>query len=191
MSPLGTSRCPLMLRFMLALENFGPTALRGGDASGTSQRACEGYSSVATWNGAFNSVVVSLAVVTTDLSVPLAGSTVRIVLVGLAAEAPRQFLGDAPASRPRPHLLPDTRGLDAGATPQHDEVVEQVRALPHHASIVVLDCFQGNLASLFNDLLRDLACAGLKQLESAWIARRRYFAERNVDGYLLLSAALG
>src|ERR1700730_11582029 len=142
---------------------------------------CASSRTAPTWNGAFNSVVVSLAAVTTDLSVPLAGSTIQIVLVGLAAEALRQFLGDAEDRRSRLHLLPDTRGLDAGAAPQHDEVVEQVRALPHHASIVVLDCFRGTLASLFNDLLRDLACAGLKQLESAWIARRRYLAERNIE----------
>src|SRR3984893_18803697 len=100
---------------------------------------CASSRTAPTWNGAFNSVVVSLAAVTTDLSVPLAGSTVRIVLVGLAAEALRQFLGDAQGRRPRLHLLPDTRGLDAGATPQHDEVVEQVRALPHHAALVVRD----------------------------------------------------
>ncbi len=60
-------------------------------------------------------------------------------------------------------------------------MIEQVRALPHHAASVVFDRFERNLAGLFNDLLRYLARSGFEQLKRPGIARRRYLAERDIE----------
>jgi hypothetical protein len=91
-----------------------------------------------------------------------------------------QLLGDAERIGSTLHFVPDPARIDARAAPEHDEVVKDVRAFPNDANRPMLDCSEGHLCGLFDDLLRDLAGSGGQQPSGARMAFGRHLIEGTV-----------
>src|ERR1700736_6048912 len=64
-----------------------------------------------------------------------------------------QLFGNAECVGAGAHLHPHVRWIDAGAMPQHNEVVEQIGALPNDASSVMFDCLERHFSGFLDDLL--------------------------------------
>jgi hypothetical protein len=70
-----------------------------------------------------------------------------------AAGRLRQFFGNAQSVGAALHLRIHVGRIDAGAPPEHDEVIEEIRAFAHDTCAAALHGFQRDLAGLLDDLL--------------------------------------
>ena len=79
----------------------------------------------------------------------------------------RRFLCNPELFGPTAHLDPNAVGIDAGAMPQRDEVVEQIGTFADDAARMMLDRFERDLAGLLDHFLRRLAGARCEESRRA------------------------
>src|SRR5581483_1567644 len=75
----------------------------------------------------------------------------------------RELLGYAHQALAPLHFLPDFLRLDSGRDPEHDQIVDEVRAFPHDRVAAAVHRVDHDLDGLFGELLRHLGTAGAQE----------------------------
>src|ERR1700738_4052539 len=129
--------------------------------------------------GTLSSSIVSMADMLLSFK-GMARSAYKGVAFSVAGRLRELFCQPEPLCA-RLHLQPDITWFDPGAVPKNNEVIEKIRALAYGAFGAVPHRFNGDFAGFLDQLLRDLAVAGVKKSEGAGVDGLSRFAKRLIE----------